>query len=153
MPAVISVGYPADGLSLRDRLIRLGAGSEARLSWDRLFFEGDLSVPLSREDAGDYAPALEALRLGPSASNKQPWRVVKDDGVWDFYLCRTPGYLRNAGGRLGSSDLQRVDMGIALCHWELTALELGLRGRWSLDRQDRRMTADLTEYTASWIED
>jgi hypothetical protein len=153
MPAVTSVGYPADGLTLRDRLIRLGAGSEARLSWDRLFFDGDLGVSLSREDAGDYAAALEAVRLGPSASNKQPWRVVRDGGAWDFYLQRTPGYLRSNGGRRANDDLQRVDMGIALCHWELTALELGLQGRWSLDRQDRRETAELTEYAASWIED
>jgi hypothetical protein len=96
---------------------------------------------------------LEAVRLGPSASNKQPWRVLRDDGVWDFYLRRTPGYLRSNGGRRDNGDLQRADMGIALCHWELTALELGLQGHWSGDRQDRRKTADLTEYTASWIED
>ena len=42
--------------------------------------------------AGRYATALEAVRMAPSATNKQPWRIVRDGGDWHFYLQRTKGY-------------------------------------------------------------
>ncbi len=34
--------------------------------------------PLSREEAREYAEVLEMVRIGPSASKKQPWRNVTD---------------------------------------------------------------------------
>ena len=34
---------------------------------------------------------LEMVRIAPSASNKQPWRVVRDGPAWHFYCQRTPG--------------------------------------------------------------
>ena len=69
-----------------------------------------------------------------------------------FYLQRTPGYGKDSliGKILGVADVQRVDMGIALCHFELTMQELGLPGGWivrepALAKPDRH-----TEYIASW---
>ena len=69
-----------------------------------------------------------------------------------FYLQRTPGYGKDSliGKILGVADVQRVDMGIALCHFELTMRELGLPGGWiirepALAKPDRH-----TEYVASW---
>ncbi|MFN2227221.1 MAG: nitroreductase family protein [Anaerolineae bacterium] len=152
MPCVTAVGHISERRSLVDRVIRRQARGERRYPWERLFFEGRFSKPLVPERAGAYAGALEMVRLGPSASNKQPWRVVKADGAWHFYLQRTPGYLQGAGGAFVEGDLQRVDLGIALCHFERTAREAGLGGAWTVDGPAMELPGVLLEYTASWIE-
>jgi nitroreductase len=152
MPCVVSVGYISHQRGVVDRLIRRQAGSNSRRAWNQLFFDRQFGVPLLPEAAGAYAEALEMVRLGPSASNKQPWRVVRGPGAWHFYLQRAPGYLQGMDGLFVVADLQRVDMGIALCHFELSAREAGLPGRWIVDEPDVAKPADRTEYTASWIE-
>ena len=48
-------------------------------------------------------------------------------------------------------DLQRIDMGIAMCHFELTAHELGLKGKWQIDDPQILAPDQLAEFTASWI--
>lgn len=108
--------------------------------------------PLTPQEAGAYATALEMVRLGPSASNKQPWQILQTDGAWHFYLRRTAGYREGFFQRLlDLCDLQRLDMGIAMCHFELTARELGLQGKWLVDEPDRKEADTLTEYTVSWV--
>lgn len=152
MPSVFSVGYIADQPGLVARLTRRYAGSHGRLAWERLFFEKRFGVPLALEGAGAYAEPLEMVRLGPSASNRQPWRIVKGDGAWHFYLQRTPGYGQGMGGLFVAAGLQRVDMGIALCHFERTTREAGLVGRWAVDEPGIKKPGGLVEYIASWIE-
>lgn len=152
MPCVAAVGYRADRPSVVDRLVRRSARGDNRLPWEKLFFDRRFDRPLSPEAAGDYARPLEMVRLGPSASNKQPWRVVRGDRAWHFYLQRTPGYLQGLDGRFVVADLQRVDLGIALCHFELTAREAGLAGHWAVVAPDLELPDELTGYTASWIE-
>jgi hypothetical protein len=49
------------------------------------------------------------------------------------------------------ADLQRVDLGIAMCHFELTARELGLAGRWVVQDPNIAKPDDQTEYIVSWI--
>ena len=77
--------------------------------------------------------------------------MIRADDAWHFYLVRTKGY---GQGRLmkawTNADMQRLDMGIALCHFEQTARELGLEGRWVVDPPDLGELDELTEYTASW---
>ena len=46
--------------------------------------------------------------------------------------------------------MQRVDMGIALCHWALTAEELGLKGQWAIQEPGIVKPDALTEYIVSW---
>lgn len=152
MPCVTSVGYVSERRSIVDRIIRRQARGERRYGWERLFSDGRFGQPLASERAGAYAEPLEMVRLGPSASNKQPWRVVKGDGAWHFYLQRTPGYLQGADGMFVEGDLQRVDLGIALCHFELAAREAGLAGGWAVDAPAIELPGELIEYTASWIE-
>lgn len=111
-------------------------------------------TPLAETDAGAYAVPLAMLRLAPSASNRQPWRVIQDGACYHFYLRRTPGY---GWGTLtftllGLADLQRVDMGIAMCHFELAARELGLAGQWIVDEPDLPKPGETTEYVVTWRE-
>jgi hypothetical protein len=58
-------------------------------------------------------------------------------------LSRTFGYKH-----LRDVSLQEIDMGIALCHFELTARELGLPGGWRQD--DTAPKIKSWEYVASW---
>jgi len=151
IPAVVTTGYTADEGGLRDPIRRM-AGSNQRLPWEALFFDARFGSPLAPLAAGAYAEVLEMVRLGPSASNKQPWRIVREGDRWHFYLQRTPGYVAAGLGRLvGVADLQRADMGIAMCHFELSAAEMGLAGQWQVSDPGLEVPGDLTTYTASWV--
>lgn len=148
VPAISPIGYARDRRTIREIAVRRFANSDHRKPWDALFFDGNLNSPLSKESAGAYAVPLECVRLGPSASNNQPWRVVyqKPERAFHFYLKRTLGYNKING----KMDLQLVDMGIAACHFELSAQEKGLVGRWEVAKPDLD-TGD-AEYIVTWKE-
>jgi nitroreductase len=152
LPAVAAVGHISDRRSLRDRLIRRQAAGATRFSWEQLFFDRQFGAPLSPEAAGAYAVPLEMVRLGPSASNKQPWRIIKEGTGWHFYVQRTRAY-RERNSLLQVADMQRIDIGIVMSHFELAAKELGLDGRWTIAEPEIARPDDLTEYSASWMAD
>jgi nitroreductase len=152
MPAVVSIGEIADVEQARQAPLRHTIGGDSRLPWNALFFENRLGAALAREAAGAYALPLEMVRIGPSASNKQPWRIIRDGDAWHFYLQRTPGYPGSVVSTLlRIDDLQRIDLGIAMCHFELTARELGLPGGWSVDEPPIQKPDRMTEYVISWV--
>jgi len=149
IPAVIAMGTKASPSAEADVFRQIANGAHRR-PWEQLFFDGSFGVPLTRDVAGPCAEPLEMVRLGPSASNKQPWRVVRDGAGWHFYVHRTPGY-HNVFTKLARVvDLQLVDLGIALCHFGLTASELGLPGAWQVRDPGIERPNDLTEYVVSW---
>jgi hypothetical protein len=150
LPAVSTIGVMADLEKERNTAFRARIGSHGRLPWERIFFQGRLGVPLAREQAGAYATVLDMVRVAPSASNKQPWRLVWDGNAYHFYVQRTPGYGGLAGKLVGIADLQRVDLGIAMCHFALTARELGLAGQWVV-REPALDMPKRTEYIVSWV--
>ena len=152
MPAVTATGYASEGSQLRDA-IRLRARGHWRMAWEELYFNDEFCRPISPDEAGEYALPLEMTRWAPSASNKQPWRIVKRENAWHFYLRRTEGYGRGSltFSMLQLADLQRVDLGIAMCHFELTAREKGLGGTWAVADPGMEKPDDLTEYIASWV--
>jgi len=156
LPAVIALGYPAERARSADAVIRRGASADRRLPWHELFFEvsdddGLFDLPLTREASGRYSTALEMVQLGPSASNKQPWRVVREASLWHLYLRRTPGY-RRRNRLVGVADMQRLDLGIAMCHFELACRHLGIVGRWVFKDPSLPLPDALTCYVASWRE-
>jgi nitroreductase len=151
LPAVAATGYISNQRGLVDRLIRRQAEGTTRRPWEQLFSDRRFAAPLSREAAGAYAVPLEMVRLGPSASNKQPWRIIQDGPAWHFYVQRTPGYRDRNRQLFQVADMQRIDMGIAMSHFELTTRELGLDGQWILDEPNIEKPDTLTEYTASWV--
>jgi len=151
VPAVTSIGYIANPEEARNGLIRQQVGANQRLAWKKLFFHNEFGVPLTRQEAGVYATPLEMVRWAPSASNKQPWRIVKDGNLWHFFLQRTRSYPPSLASKLLKiADLQRVDMGIAMCHFDLTAKELGLIGKWTIQEPTIEKPDEFTEYTLSW---
>jgi len=152
LPAVTSIGNIAEKPSLRDTFFRFVVKPHTRLPWEQLFCSENFTKPLSQAMAGAYAVPLEMVRLAPSASNKQPWRIVKapNHNSFHFYLQRTKGYNRSQSKFFKLADLQRTDMGIAMCHFELSAHELGLQGKWEITDPGITSLPELTEYTVSW---
>jgi len=127
LPAITPVGYPAESAAIQDRIVRAGARSTRRKPWSQLFFSVDEKTPLTEDAAGAYRNALEAVRLAPSAKNRQPWRIVRDrEGSYRLYLKEDQFYNRI----LGKIKMQHLDMGSAMSHFELAAREQGINGRW-----------------------
>jgi nitroreductase len=151
LPAVTPVGVSAERRDLLERVIRFGAGSARRRPWAELFFDGHRGLPLNEGRAGAYAEPLEAVRLAPSASNRQPWRILREreGGPFHLFLERTPGY-----GLLAGSDLQRLDMGIAMAHFDLSTAEAGLAGGWTRLSESPALAGKPggpePEYIATW---
>ncbi|MCX6555349.1 MAG: nitroreductase family protein, partial [Candidatus Aminicenantes bacterium] len=79
LPAVVAVGRPAERRSQRDRLVRWSARGDQRKAAAAIFFHEDWQIPFAYSDFPRWAPVLENVRLGPSASNKQPWRLIMKD--------------------------------------------------------------------------
>ena len=146
IPAVTPLGYSAKRRSIFDAVTRTTLGSAKRKPWENIFFDKSWDTPLDKSYAGDYERPLEMLRLAPSATNKQPWRIVKDNGMFHFFLQRAAGYEKMTS----AADLQRVDMGIAMCHFELTARELSLSGAWMETDTWPVSLPKKYEYIVSW---
>ncbi len=154
IPAVAAIGYPADQSTWQDKTIRAGARAHRRLPWENIFFTNEFGKPLNPDDAGKYHEPLDLVRLAPSASNKQPWRIVKESQNWHFFLQRTAKYPPPVFDFiLNLADLQRVDIGIAMAHFELSASENGLKGKWITHPPDISLPDQLTEYSTTWQED
>lgn len=144
IPAVTPVGYFGTRKSTIDKMFRRAVGANNRKPFDELFFLGTFSQNLTETEKRKYGFLLEMIRLAPSASNKQPWRVVVSDNVLHFFLKRTPNY--NKPGM--QADLQRVDMGIAFSHAELALNEKNIKHRWFHGNPDLELDK-ITEYVAS----
>ncbi len=116
-----------------------GGKPSTRKPFGETFFDGSFDRPLTPEAAGEWARPLEMVRRGPSASNKQSWRVVVAHGdagkVLHFYKAPSMGY-------------ESLDAGIALCHFEQTCRELGLPGRWQT--LPTAPTAPKATYLTTW---
>jgi nitroreductase len=146
LPVISPVGYPRDTRSVVDKMFRMFASSDKRKPWNELFYLHDIETALDKENSGIFDIPLECVRMAPSASNKQPWRIIKDKGqdAFHFYLKRTLGYEK----LVKDIKLQNVDMGIAMCHFELSARDLGLKGDWNVN--DPQIKSDGMEYIVSW---
>ena len=110
MYCVSPLGYPAPKMSLKEKAMRTAIQADKRKAAKELFFENDFSSPVSECD-DKTKNALEAVRLAPSAVNKQPWRIVHCGNEFHFYEKHSKGYISEQG------DMQKIDMGIALFHF------------------------------------
>ena len=150
VPAVMAFGEIAEKSRMTEKIIRWGARASTRKPWHTLFFDRSFRTPLDANSAGPYQTPLEMVRIGPSGSNKQPWRMVKDAASFHLYLQRTKGYYERNKRYFGMADMQRIDMGIAMLHFDLACRELSLKGEWI--REDPKIDdlPDLTTYVASY---
>jgi hypothetical protein len=128
IPAITPIGYPAGKRGLRERIIRAGAGADKRIPPEKLFFDKNSGLPLDLPAGQPITEILESVRLAPSASNNQPWRIAAEDNLFHFYISRKPGYQK----AFSHIDLQMVDMGIAMAHFHQVALEYHKNPVWQI---------------------
>lgn len=145
-PILTPYGYAASKKHIKEIAMRKLIKADHRKDWDQLFFKNDFKSPLSKEDAGCLELPLEMVRLGPSASNKQPWRVLLIDNKCHFYEYKEPGY-----SDIFSYDIQRIDMGIAAAHFDLAVKEKGIMGYFDNTIEPNLSFPDNLIYTFSWV--
>ena len=114
IPAITPVGFAEDSMSLRERAIRVAIKANRRKSFEEMFFVNDTNHPMKNDKNHPLYYPLEAVQLAPSASNKQPWKIIIEPNRIHLYLEPTPNYATNR-----PFNIQYLDMGIALCHFEV----------------------------------
>ena len=133
---VSPLGYASDRKHLSLFLLFGSSKSYQRKPFTANFFDKQFGVPLIEKNAGRYAQPLEMVRLAPSANNKQSWRVVMDNQTFHFY-------------KSGSYGFDSVDLGIALCHFEQSCLELGIKGYFKV--LEDAPSGKKSTYVISWV--
>ena len=148
IPCITPLGYAREKQRLLDTTMRFVVKADNKKPWQELFCDGEFSIRLTPEAAGKLAVPIEMVRIGPSASNKQPWRLVlsPDRKQVHFYLQHTPNY---SGNKLGF-QMQRMDIGIAACNFELACRELDIAGTWVIDNPGIESDSPHTEYMLSY---
>ncbi len=145
-PCICPLGYPAQKQSFLEKITKASLGSKKRKDWDKLFFLDDFTKVLTKADAGIYEDALEMLRLAPSATNSQPWAVVKEGNKFHFF-CNYKNTLND-----DVKKIKHIDIGIALSHFHQTAMSKGLNG--NLQVEDIGFSIpDNMHYVLSYVAD
>ncbi len=145
-PIITPYGYAATKKHMKEIVMRKMIKADQRKEWNQLFYINDFQTPLKKEKAGELEVPLEMVRLGPSASNKQPWRILIKDNACHFYEYKQPGYSDSF-----PYDIQRVDMGIAAAHFDFSVKEKGLKGYFDTECEPELELPDHMEYVFSWI--
>ncbi|MFD1638255.1 nitroreductase family protein [Evansella tamaricis] len=147
IPGISPIGYPRIKQRLFDKTLRKVVRADNKKSWEKLFFHHTFEMTLERNTAEKLEIPIEMVRIGPSASNKQPWRLVlsKDKTACHFYIEHTPNYSSSFG-----YDMQLLDMGIAMCQFHLACSEIGIDGYWVQEDPNLTLPTEQTEYLFSW---
>jgi nitroreductase len=115
--AVTPIGYTEKGFSFKEKFYSGAARSPKKKPLEKIV-EGNVPEPWQEK-------AIEAARIAPSATNRQPWRFVVGE--------------KSITVRVDSpkdSDIfpKRLDCGIAMLHIELGAMAAGKKGQWEMHR-------------------
>jgi nitroreductase len=145
IPAITPLGYAAENQRLQERMIRNVLRANKRKPRDELFFYETFAEPLGKRGA-EFQKALHYVRIGPSAQNKQPWRLVfgKDLTHVHFYVTNPL-----ADHPLYMCEPQYLDIGIAYKHFEAGLAETGISGDLVINEPGIEKPDGLT-YISSW---
>lgn len=147
-PVITPLGYAAKKMHFTEVAMRKLIKADQRKGFESLFFKESFKTPLTKESAENMYLPLEMIRLGPSASNKQPWRIVQCKDYIHFFESKNPGY-----SKAFSYDIQKIDLGIAAAHFDLSIKELGIQGHFvKLSSVDMELPEHV-EYVFSWKKD
>jgi hypothetical protein len=149
IPAITPIGK-VSSRNFKGKVVRFVIRAKKRKPWKKLFFIKDFKKNLQENEAGVLKEAFEWVRLAPSAGNKQPWRLVylpEDEKVHFFGD-------RNLSKRMESyRPLHKLDIGIAMLHFELGCETAGISTEWK--RQNAKDISissipDGYEYFVTW---
>ena len=145
MPCMSPLGKISGKMSIKENLMRKGVKADSRFDFEDIFFSESFKNPMTRGNAMERGlfDALESVRLAPSAVNKQPWRVVIGKNVAHFYVKHDKGYITP------DYDLQKIDVGIALYHFEQELMEAGKKPVLEVSEPDIARP-EQTDYVASY---
>ena len=143
MPCVSPLGYPAKRRSLKETMMRKAVGADSRLPVEKIFFDGAWGTALPPEKQAEISDLAEMVRWAPSAVNRQPWRIIVSEHGYHFYEKRDKGYIGEKAG-----DLQKIDVGIALCHFVMGLEEQGKKPVVTVDNPQSEIPEN-AEYIAT----
>ncbi len=149
IPAIVAVGTPQNGKRFLDSFMRRVVSADKRKPHSDIFSSGEFGKPLAFDATFANEPlgvALEMVRIAPSGSNKQPWKIVKSENNIHFFVEHLP-----ATTKLLGFSMQLLDIGIAISHFELAAAELGLIGEWRSVPHGIKNIPPNTEYIVSCV--
>jgi hypothetical protein len=148
VPAVSPVGPITGHRRLFDIMMRFSMKAKSRFPWAKIFFNGDFTTSLTENEAGKFKEILEMVRIGPSAANGQPWRIVKENGSnkFHFFVDDPPE------GKKGFTLFRRLDLGIAAAHFDLVCQKTEYNGNWTFDAPNITLPNHIN-YRFSWKEE
>jgi nitroreductase len=123
IPAILAIGMPEEEPSLVERVVKLTTRPINRKPLSDLVFDRDFHQSLVIKPDSKWEAIFTCVQRAPSARNAQPWRIVREYNTYHFYL-RTRE----------ETTLNRIDMGVAICHFDLARMELGVEGSWRVIR-------------------
>lgn len=142
IPVMAAVGEAAEKESWRESLMRSVVGARKRKPWGEIFSDSTFGTPFAESGEDPLHKILKAVHMAPSASNKQPWRLLADKNHLHLFIKRDEKYDRI----YKSHFIQDIDMGIAAAHIELASKELGMAGEWvKMEIRESRY-----EYVLTW---
>ncbi len=149
IPAITPLGIEAKSKSIGESLIRKMAKSNKRKKISELFFHGSFQNPMKSHSENAIGRGLKCIQIGPSASNKQPWRIVvkENEEELDFYVAFDENY---TGNKLGF-NMQYIDMGIAMKHFDIAMKEQGVLGFWKQGNEKDKINDLGYKYVCTWI--
>ena len=145
IPALSPVGYKSEQSSFMEKIVRKSAKSNSRKTQKDLFKDYETLSSAIALDMKQFEILRAAVQAGPSASNKQPWRIYFEDAAIHFYIERTPKYV---GAKLGY-DIQLLDIGIAISHASIVLESMNIK--YSYETIDSPKNISNKEYIVSII--
>jgi len=117
--AVIALGHAQECVSRRERVLFGQGRAKCRRALEEI-------APGAARWPTWARRGLEAVRVAPSAMNRQPWRFIYDEGSERAEEAVTVSFEGADAPRIS----KRLDCGIAMLHFELGAMAEGVRGAW-----------------------
>ena len=132
LPVISPIGYEGGDRTFIASFIKDHKNN--RKNFSDLFFYKDFNKQFIKDESV-YSEALEMVRLAPSSLNSQPWRIVKEDDKLYIYSS-------------GKSKMNKIDIGIALCHLDLYLKEKGIYG--DFEFSDPKLNTK-HKYVTTWV--
>lgn len=140
---VSPIGYEVNKVRMRDKILKAITQNHKRKPWEALFYNENWDTPLSEKSAGHLKEIIEMIRIGPSSSNKQPWRAVKTANALHLYFHKATSQ-KLLGINYGINDT-----GIAMAHVEVAAEALGMSGNWTYEEDPALKNSEM-QFIATW---
>ncbi len=126
--AITPLGYPDTsfyGRTIHGIMHVTVPGSQRRKPLWQIVSGSEFGSPLVTAD-DELLEVLECTRLAPSWTNSQPWRFLVDDNeITVLAEIRSSHFYHG-------KHYYRLDLGIAMAHFYLTAREFGWGGKWQV---------------------